>query len=174
MGNLKIPKIFTSIKSKIMKNHLFWRFFLSSNSKIIKVILPIWANAKGDNYQSEHANTPSRRASRLVCMRKTHVRPPQGTHGARCGRSKSVISRQSRRHTTTWRLEKWQILASQLSRFQDSQRSSGRSSHANHPGPSPSVQQKITPHIPWKNFGLPFSNFPPYFSKVADLRFNTF
>ena len=70
--------------------------FLMSNSKINKVLLPIWANAKGDNYQSEHANTPSRRASRLVCMRKTHVRPPQGTHGARCGRSKSVIRAESR------------------------------------------------------------------------------
>ena len=70
--------------------------FLSSNSKIIKVILPIWANARGDNYQSEHANTPSKSASRLICMRKTHVRPPQGTHGARCGRSKSVISRYRR------------------------------------------------------------------------------
>ena len=53
-------------------------------------------------------------------------------------------------------------------------RSSGRSSHANHSGPSPSVQQKITPHIPRKKFGPPFSNFPPYFFKVADLRFNTF
>ena len=62
-----------------------------SNSEIIWIILPIWANARRDNYQSEHANTPSKRASRLVCMRKTHVRPPQGTHGARCGRSKSVI-----------------------------------------------------------------------------------
>ena len=51
---------------------------------------------------------------------------------------------------------------------------SERTRHANHPGPSPSVQQKITPHIPWKNFGLPFSNFPPYFFKVADLPFNTF
>ena len=53
-------------------------------------------------------------------------------------------------------------------------RSSGRSSHANHPGPSPAVQQKITPHIPRKFFGLPFFIFPPYFFKVADLRFNTF
>ena len=52
--------------------------------------------------------------------------------------------------------------------------SSGRSSHANHPGPSPSVQQKITPHIPPIFFGPPFSNFPPYFFKVTDLRFNTF
>ena len=34
--------------------------------------------------------------------------------------------------------------------------------------------KKITPHIPWKNFGLPFSNFPLYLFKVADLRFNTF
>ena len=53
-------------------------------------------------------------------------------------------------------------------------RPSGRSSHANHPGPSPSVQQKITPHIPQKKFDPPFFNFPPYFFKVADLRFNTF
>ena len=52
-------------------------------------------------------------------------------------------------------------------------RSSGRSSHANHPGSSPSVQEKITPHIPQQNFGHPFFNFPPYFFKVADLRFNT-
>ena len=58
-------------------------------------------------------------------------------------------------------------------RFQRIQRPSGRSSHANHPGPSPSVQQKITPHIPHKKIGPPFSNFPPYFFKVADLRFNT-
>ena len=51
---------------------------------------------------------------------------------------------------------------------------SERTRHANHPGPSPSVQQKFTPHIPWKIFGLPFSNFPPYFFKDANLRFNTF
>ena len=51
---------------------------------------------------------------------------------------------------------------------------SERTRHANHPGPSPSVQQKITPHIPWKKIGLPFSNFPSFFFKVADLRFNTF
>ena len=57
---------------------------------------------------------------------------------------------------------------------QGSRRSSGRSRHANHPGSSPSVQQKITPHIPQKNFGPPFSIFPPYFFKVTDLRFNTF
>ena len=73
--------------------------FLMSNSEIIWIILPIWANAKGDNYQSEHANTPSRRASRLVCIPKTHVRPPQGTHGARGGRSKSVIRADCRGHT---------------------------------------------------------------------------
>ena len=59
-------------------------------------------------------------------------------------------------------------------RFQRSQRSSGRSSHANHPGSSPAVQEKITPHIPPKHFGPPFFNIPPYFFKVADLRFNTF
>jgi len=50
---------------------------------------------------------------------------------------------------------------------------SDRSSHANHPGSSPSVQEKITPHIPQQNFGHPFFNFPPYFFKVAILRFNT-
>ena len=52
--------------------------------------------------------------------------------------------------------------------------SSGRSRHANHPGSSPAVQEKITPHIPQKKIGPPFFNFPPYFFKVADLRFNTF
>ena len=61
----------------------------------------------------------------------------------------------------------------QIVRFQRSQRSSGRSSHANHPGSSPAVQEKITPHIPQKK-SPPFFNFPPYFFKVADLRFNTF
>ena len=60
-----------------------------------------------------------------------------------------------------------------MSRFQDNRRSSGRSRHANHPGSSPAVQEKITPHIPQKNFGPPFFDFPPYFFKVADLRFNT-
>ena len=62
----------------------------------------------------------------------------------------------------------------QIVRFQRSQHSSGRSSHANHPGSSPAVQEKITPHIPQKHFGPPFFNIPPYFFKVADLRFNTF
>ncbi len=61
-----------------------------------------------------------------------------------------------------------------MSRSQGNGRSSGRSRHANHPGSSPSVQQKITPHIPQKKIGPPFFNFPPYFFKVADLRFNTF
>ena len=39
--------------------------------------------------------------------------------------------------------------------------SSGRSSHVNHPGPSPSVQQKITPHILfcWSSI----SHFPSIF-----------
>ena len=59
-------------------------------------------------------------------------------------------------------------------RFQRNQRSSDRSRHANHPGPSPAVQEKITPHIPQKKIGPPFFNFPPYFFKVTDLRFNTF
>ena len=80
----------------------------------------------------------------------------------------------SRRHTTTCSLEKCCKLAPQLSRFQGSRRSSGRSRHANHPGSSPAVQEKITPHIPQKKIGPPFFNFPPYFFKVADLRFNTF
>ena len=59
-------------------------------------------------------------------------------------------------------------------RFQRNQRSSDRSRHANHPGSSPAVQEKITPHIPQKKFGPPIFDFPPYFFKVADLRFNTF
>ena len=83
-------------------------------------------------------------------------------------------SRKSRRPTTTWRLQKCCKMASQLSRFQDNRRSSGRSRHANHPGSSPAVQEKITPHIPQKKCGPPFFDFPPYFFKVADLRFNTF
>ena len=53
-------------------------------------------------------------------------------------------------------------------------RAAGRTSHANHLGPSPAVQKKITPHIPTKIVGPPIFNFPPYFFKVADLRFNTF
>ena len=65
-------------------------------------------------------------------------------------------------------------LAEQIIRFLRGQRPSGRSRHANHPGSSPAVQEIITPHIPQKNFGPPFFNFPPYFFKVADLRFNTF
>ena len=80
----------------------------------------------------------------------------------------------SGRPTTTCSLEKCPKLAPQLSRFQGSQRSSGRSRHANHPGSSPAVQEIITPHIPQKKSGPPFFNFPPYFFKVADLRFNTF
>ena len=86
----------TSCSATIMKLRKYldfhdFVFFLSSNSEINQVLLLIWANARRDNYQSEHANTPPKRASRLVCMRETHVRPPQGTHGARGGRSKSVI-----------------------------------------------------------------------------------
>ena len=65
-------------------------------------------------------------------------------------------------------------LAKQIIRFLSGQRPSGRSSHANPPGSSPAVQEIITPHIPQNFFGPPFFNFPPYFSKVADLRFNTF
>ena len=56
----------------------------------------------------------------------------------------------------------------------DRRRAAGRTSHANHPGSSPAVQEKNTPHILQKNFGPPIFNFPPYFFKVADLRFNTF
>ena len=59
-------------------------------------------------------------------------------------------------------------------RFQRNQRSSGRNRHANHPGSSPAVQEKITPLIPKKIKWPPFFNFPPYFFKVADLRFKTF
>ena len=80
----------------------------------------------------------------------------------------------SRRHTTTCCLQKCPKMASQLSRFQCIRRSSGRSRHANHPGSSPAVQEKITPHIPHQKIGPPFFDFPPYFFKVADLRFNTF
>ena len=65
-------------------------------------------------------------------------------------------------------------LAKQIIRFLRGQRPSGRSRHANHPGPSPAVQEKFTPDIPQKNVGPPFFNFPPYFFKVADLRFKTF
>ena len=65
-------------------------------------------------------------------------------------------------------------LAKQIIRFLRGQRPSGRSSHANHPGSSPAVQEIITPHILQKKSGPPFFNFPPYFFKVADLRFNTF
>ena len=65
-------------------------------------------------------------------------------------------------------------LAKQIIRFLRGQRPSGRSRHANHPGSSPAVQEIITPHIPQKFFGPPFFNFPLYFFKVADLRFNTF
>ena len=65
-------------------------------------------------------------------------------------------------------------LAKQIIRFLRGQRPSGRSRHANHPGSSPAVQEIITPHIPQKKIGPPFFNFPPYFFKVADLRFNTF
>ena len=65
-------------------------------------------------------------------------------------------------------------LAKQIIRFLRGQRPSGRSRHANHPGSSPAVQEKITPHILQKKIGPPIFNFPPYFFKVADLRFNTF
>ena len=62
----------------------------------------------------------------------------------------------------------------QIVRFQRGQRPSGRSKHANHLGSSPAVQQIITPHILQNKSGPPFFNFPLYFFKVADLRFNTF
>ena len=56
----------------------------------------------------------------------------------------------------------------------DLSRASDRTSHANHLGPSPAVQKKITPHILTENFGPPIFNFPPYFLQVADLHFKTF
>ena len=65
-------------------------------------------------------------------------------------------------------------LAKRIFRFLRGQRPSGRSRHANHPGSSPAVQEIVTPHILHKFFGPPFFNFPPYFFKVANLRFNTF
>ena len=67
-----------------------------------------------------------------------------------------------------------EIISSKRRRSQGSRRSSDRSSHANHRGSSPSVQEKITPHIPPKKIGPLISNFPPYFFKLAILRFNTF
>ena len=80
----------------------------------------------------------------------------------------------SRRHTTTCSLQKCCKLASQLSRFQGIRRSSGRSRHANHPGSSPAVPEKNHPTHSTQKIGPPFFSFPPYFFKVADLRFNTF
>ena len=65
-------------------------------------------------------------------------------------------------------------LAKQIIRFLRGQRPSGRSRHANPPGSSPAVQEIITPHILQKKSGPPIFNFPPYFFKVANLRFNTF
>ena len=56
----------------------------------------------------------------------------------------------------------------------DVSRASDRTSHANHLGPSPAVQKKITPHILTEIFGPPIFNFPPYFLQVADLHFKTF
>ena len=57
------------------------------------------------------------------------------------------------------------IISPKRTRSQGSRRSSGRSSHANHPGSSPSVQEKITPHIPHKNFGPHFPISLYIFSK---------
>ena len=65
-------------------------------------------------------------------------------------------------------------LAKQIIRFLRGHRPSGRRSHANPPGSSPAVQEIVTPHILQIFFGPPFFNFPPYFFKVADVRFNTF
>ena len=78
------------------------------------------------------------------------------------------------RLATPWRRLSATRLGKQIVRFQRSQRPSGRSRHANHPGSSPAVQEKITPHIPQKKIRPSFFDFPPYFFKVADLRFNTF
>jgi hypothetical protein len=49
----------------------------------------------------------------------------------------------------------------------DLRRATCPTSHANHPGPSPAVQKKITPHIPTEIFGPQIFSFPPYFSKVV-------
>ena len=106
-----------------------------------------------------------------ACVKHTYA-PRRGLTVKDAG--DQILTVTSARPTSTWRLEKCRKLASQLSRFQGCRRSSGRSRHANHPGSSPAVQEKITPHIPQTFFGLPFFNFPPYFFKVADLRFNTF
>ena len=65
--------------------------FEGSKLKGIYVLKLIWANAQGENSQSEHPNRPPRGAPRLVCLPETNVRPPQGTIGTRSGRSKSVI-----------------------------------------------------------------------------------
>ena len=42
-------------------------------------------------------------------------------------------------------------------------RAGGRTSHANHPGSSPPVQKKITPHIPTEIFGLAIFRLPSRF-----------
>ncbi len=87
---------------------------------------------------------------------------------------KCHLTVRSRRHTTTWRLQKCTKHASQLSRFQGIRRSSGRSRHANHLGSAPAVPGKNHPTHSTQKIGPPFFSFPPYIFRVADLRFNTF
>ena len=110
----------------------------------------------------------------LYASLKHTYAPRRGLTEQEAGDRKVSSERRSPQPTTTWRLQKCTKLASQMSRFQGIRRSSGRSRHANHPGSSPAVQEKITPHIPQKKNGPPLFNFPPYVFKVADLRFNTF
>ena len=108
-------------------------------------------------------------------MRKTHVRPPQGTHGARCGRSKSVISRYCRRDTlppaTYKSVPNWQANCPDFRAFDAL---AAAADMRITPDLLQRSRKKITPHIPQKKSGRPIFNFPPYFFKVADLRFNTF
>ena len=66
-------------------------FFVGSKLIGIYVLQPIWANAQGENSQSEHPNTPPGCAPRCVCLGYTKVRPPQGTIGTRSGRSKNLV-----------------------------------------------------------------------------------
>ena len=110
-------------------------------------------------------------------MRKTHVRPPQGTHGARCGRSKSVIGAESRaRRGDTLppggykSVPNWQANCPDFRAFDALAAAAGMRIT---PDLLQRSRKKITPHIPQKK-GLPFFSFPPYFFKVADLRFSTF
>ena len=79
--------------------------FLNFNSMKHTVILPIWAKARGDNSQSEHANTPSRRASREPSIPKTHVRSPQGTFRSKIREvDQTVLFVMSPQYLTTYRV----------------------------------------------------------------------